>query len=242
MILGATLMSGAVMSSACTTRTVIQDTHADAGTTDGGGGGGTQCTAARDQLLVPVATVSTGEVSVVSESGGVRTIYVDGSAGGFDQARKKPRVYVTLTGERVDVTDKTAPSSSDWDVAFKRQVIFTNSGDAGPGRGGGYLVTKDFDAVTAADIDESKAKAETFFDADCNAIKDEIEDPVTSFTGWYDYDQSTMKASAKKGVTFIVKSAAGEIHKVAIVSYTGKPDGSTTSPATGFFLLKVAKL
>lgn len=230
---------------ACTTKTVVQQAPTtDAGGSSGGedsdAGGGTQCTTARDQLLVPVAKTATAEVKVVSEAGGVTTIYVDGSAGGFDQARRNPRVYITLAGTRVDVTDKDAPNSTEWDLALKRQVIFTNSGDAGVGKGGGGIVNKDFDAITAADAD--KAKPEAFFDADCNAQKDEISDPQTSFTGWYDYDQTTMKASAKSGVAFVVKSAAGELYKVGIISYTGKPDGSTDAPSTGFFLLKVAKL
>lgn len=209
---------------------------------DAGTSGGTQCTAARDLLLVPVPKVSTGEVKVVSETNGVATIYVDASAGGFDQARKNPRVYITLAGARVDITDKDAPTSTQWDLALKRQVIFTNSGDAGPGKGGGVIVEKDFDAVTAADSDAAKISPERLFDQECNARKDEIGDPVTSFTGWYDYDQATSKASARKGVSFIVKSAAGVRYKVGIVSYTGKPDGTTSAPATGFFLLKVAQL
>jgi hypothetical protein len=234
---------------ACSSKTTTSPgTSSGAPATDGGAeedagqSGGTQCTAARDQLLVPVAKVGAGEVKVVSETGGVTTIYVDASAGGFDQARKNPRIYITLAGARVDVTDKDAPASTEWDLALKRQVIFTNSGDAGVGKGGGVMVSKDFDAVTAADADAATIVPESFFDEECNAKKDEIEDPMTSFTGWYDYDQSTMKASAKKGVSFIVKSAAGARYKVGIVSYTGKPDGTTTAPATGFFLLKVAKL
>lgn len=235
---------------ACSSTTVTTSPGASSGApeTDAGaegdaaGSGGTQCTAARDQLLVPVAKVSTGEVKVVSEQGGVATIYVDASAGGFDQARKNPRAYIRLAGSRVEVTDKDAPTSGDWDLALKRQVIFTNSGDAGKGRGGGAMIAKDFDEVTAADADSAKIEAESFFDAECNAKTDEIEDPQTTFTGWYDYDPSTMKASARKGVSFIVKGAAGARYKVGIVSYTGKPDGTTTSPSTGFYLLKVAAL
>lgn len=249
-LLIACALGGLVAAPACTTTKVVAP--ADDGTPEndaGGeeigeeeGGGGTQCTAARDQLLVPVAKVSTAEVKVVSETDGVRTIYVDASAGGFDQARRNPRVYITLAGEKVDVNDEDAPSSSAWDLALKRQVIFTNSGDAGPGKGGGAMIAKDFDAVTAADADAVELAAESFFDEECNARTDEISDPVTTFTGWYDYDQASMRASAKPGVTFIVKSASGVRHKVGIVSYTGKPDGSTDSPATGFFLLEVAQL
>jgi hypothetical protein len=232
---------------ACSTTTVVTTMTGDGGGSveDGGApqdSGGGQCTAARAQLLVPVAKVSTAEVKLVSSADGVTTIYVDASAGGFDQARKSPRVYITLAGARVDVSDEDAPTSSAWDLALKRQVLFTNGGDTGPGKGGGAIVEKDFDTVTAADAISTPPALESLFDEECNAKKDQIGDPQTSFTGWYDYDPSTMKASARAGVSFIVKSAAGVLHKVGIVSYTGKPDGTTSSPATGFFLLKVSPL
>jgi hypothetical protein len=250
-LLVACALAGVAAVPACTTTKVVAPADNGAPKNDAGGAqtgeeeggaGGRQCTAARDQLLVPVAKVANAEVKVVSEADGVATIYVDASAGGFDQARRNPRVYITLAGKKVEVTDKDATSSSEWDLALKRQVIFTNSGDAGPGKGGGAMVAKDFDAVTAVDADAVEIVPESFFDEECNAKTDEISDPMTTFTGWYNYDQASMRASAKPGVTFIVKSATGVRHKVGIVSYTGKPDGSTDSPATGFFLLKVAEL
>jgi hypothetical protein len=228
-----------VLVMACSSTTSSPSSGAqDAGTTTGG----TQCTAARDQLLVPVAKVSTAVVKVVRDEGGVTTLYVDGSAGGFDQARRNPRVYVSLRDNvRVEVTDVDAPSSPDWDLAFKRQVIFTNSGDAGVGKGGGARIPRALSGVTAADVE--KVGAESFFDGDCNAQKDEIEDPRTSFTGWYDYDQAVMRASPKANVSFIVRSAAGTEHyAIAIKSYTAKPDGTTTAPSTGFYLLEIRKL
>jgi hypothetical protein len=227
---------------ACSSTTLASGS--DGGTSSGTSGapGGSQCTQARDQLLVPVDKVSTAQVKVVSQTDGVTTIYVDASAGGISEARKNPRVYITLDGNPAQVTDKEAPASGDWDLALKRVVIFTNGGDAGPGQGGGAIVRKAFDAVTAADADAAPIAPESFFDADCNSKTDEIQDPQTAFTGWYDYDGATMKASAKKGVTFIVKSAAGVRYKVGVVSNTGKPDGTMTAPATGFYLLKVAPL
>lgn len=217
------------------------DPDADNGSSGSSGGGGTQCTAARDQLLTPVAKVSKGEVKVVSEAGGVTTIYVDASAGGLDQARANPRTYITLAGARVDVTDKDAPASTDWDLALKRTTIFTNSGDAGPGKGGGAMVNKAFDAVTAAVADGVTIAPEAFFDADCNPQKDENADPQTSFTGWYAYDEATHIPTPAPSKTVVVKSAAGVRYKVGITSYQAKPDGGQ-GQGTGFFLLKVSPL
>lgn len=204
--------------------------------------GGTQCTAARKTHLMPISKVSTGEVKVLSTAGGVTTLYVDASAGGAMEAAKSPRVYIKLTGERVDVNDNEAFTSTDWDLALKRVDIFTNSGDAGPGKGGAAKIAKDFDDVTAADADAAKIVSEKFFDDDCVGRKDEAEFIITTFKGWYDYEVGG-GPTVIPGVTFIVRGADGTSrYKVGIVSYTGKSDGSTDGQATGRFILKVAAL
>ena len=204
--------------------------------------GGTQCTAARKTHLVPIAKVSTGEVKVVSSADGVTTLYVDASAGGATEAARSPRVYIQLTGERVDVNDNDAFTSADWDLALKRVDIFTNGGDAGPGKGGAAMVSKDFDDVTAEDADSAEIEAEKFFDEECVGRKDEAEFIITTFSGWYDY-QVGGGPSVRPRVSFIVRGADGTSrYKVGIVSYTGKSDGSTDGPATGRFILKVASL
>lgn len=204
--------------------------------------GGTQCTAARKTHLVPIAKVSTGEVKVVSEADGVTTLYVDASAGGAMEAAKSPRLYIKLTGERVSVNDNEAFESAEWDLALKRVDIFTNGGDAGPGKGGAALVSKDFDDVTAADADAAEIAPEKFFDEECVGRKDEAEFIITTFSGWYDYTVGA-GPSVRPGVSFIVRGADGTSrYKVGIVSYTGTSDGGTDGKATGRFILKVAAL
>lgn len=199
-----------------------------------------ECTSARKSLLNPVAKASTGEVKVVSNENGVMTIYVDATAGGIDKARSNPRTYIKLDGTRVDITDEEAFTSSDWDLALKRVDLYTNGGDSGPGQGAGRLVRKDFAAVTAADA-EGIAQ-ERFFSGDCEPNLDEATFVVTSFTGWYDYTESNNIPRAKKGIAFVVKAADGTLHKVGILSNSGNPDGTTTSLATGRYLLQVSKL
>lgn len=210
-------------------------------TTGDAGSTGSQCTAARDATLKPIDRVSTGAVSIVSETGGTKLLYVDASAGGPAKASTSPRVYVNLeSGARVDVTDKSALESTEWDLSLKRTVIYTNGGDGGPGTGGAVLVAKTFDAVTAAD--GTKVASESFFDAECNAKLDEASYLMTTFSpDWYDYEQATMKVTPKD-VTFVVVGGTGKRYKVGITSFTGKPDGSTTAPAGGYFLMKVAPL
>lgn len=218
---------------------------ADAGTTEddsGIAGGQTQCTAARKSHLVPIAKVSTGEVKVISEADGVTTLYVDASAGGAMESATSPRVYIKLVGERVDVNDNDAFTSADWDLALKRVDIYTNSGDAGPGKGGAAKISKAFDKVTAADADAAELAPEQFFDENCEGRKDEASFIITTFSGWYDYAVGG-GPTVKANTTFVVRGADGTSrYKVGIVSYTAKSDGSTDGQATGRFLLKVAAL
>lgn len=235
---------------ACTTGNTSGTPAADAGdpgdgaTTDGptdSGGGGTQCTKARDDLLLPVDKVSTGAVGIVSESGTTKTIYVDATAGGLGNSVKSPRVYVNLeSGTRVDLTDKAAPAVATWDLALKRAVIFTNSGDAGVGAGGAIQLAKSFASVSDAEAKAAMLERERFFDEDCNAQLDPTNAPATTFSDWYDYDMATMVPSPKNA-TFVVRGAAGKKYKVGIKSYQGAADGGT-GQATGFYVLQVTAL
>jgi hypothetical protein len=203
--------------------------------------GATSCSKARDDLLVPIDKVSTGAVTVVSDTGGVKTLYVDASAGGTASAIKNPRIYIDLeAGARVDVTDITAPTSTAWDLALKRDKIFTNSGDAGPGTGGAMQITKTFSAVNAAEANGTALVPEKFFDADCNPQLDITQTVSTTFSDWYDYDQVT-HIPTPKDVTYVVRGGTGKKYKVAITAYDGLADGGT-GMATAFYLLKVTAL
>jgi hypothetical protein len=197
-------------------------------------GGGTSCTSARDTAVGPVDKVSTGAVTVIADAAGVKTVYVDATAGGVSGGKTNPWVYVKLASvTRADLTDKQAFTSSDWDLAFKRPVIHTNSGDAGPGKGGAKLVAKPFEAVTAADA--STLASETWFDAECTPITDAIGSLRTSFDGWYDYDSATMKVSPKD-VTWIVAAANGDLYKLRIASYYGTATGGSGTAGANYVL------
>jgi hypothetical protein len=218
----------------------------DAGDTDGGAGeggsAGSQCTAARESTLHPIDKVSTGAVSIVSDDGTVRVLYVDASAGGLPNASKNPAVYVNFeTGTKVEVTDQSSLSSTDWDLALKRTVLYTNGGDGGPGSGGAGRLDKAFADVASAD--GVKIESEKFFDADCNPILDQASYLTTTFSpDWYSYDTSTQVVTPVPNVTYLVVGGSGKQYKVAIESYKGKPDGTSTAPAGGYFLLRVAPL
>ena len=214
----------------------------DGGTTGEGGSAGSQCTAAREATLKPIDKVATQAVSIVEEAGGATLLYVDGSAGGTQNASRNPYVYINLeTLSKVDVTDKSALESTDWDLAIKRTIIFTNGGDGGPGQGGAARVGKDFADVTSAD--GAKMETEKFFDEECNAILDQANFLTTTFSpDWYTYDEANNGVIPVTGLTHVVTGGTGKKYKVAIESYTGKPDGTTTSPSGGYFLLRIAPL
>lgn len=224
------------------------------GVTDGGQGDGGEprddggksdaaasCVAAAEQLLGPIDSVSTGEVTVLSDAAGTKTIFVDAAAGGTAGASTHPRIYLNLeTTSRVDVTDKTASASTGWDLAIKRPILFTNSGDGGSGQGGALLIAKDFDAVSTADTAGQTLAPESFFEADCTSKIDETGAVKTSFDGWYDYDMATNALTPKAG-TWLVKGATGKFYKVQILSYYATPDGGV-GQSGGRYTLKVGAL
>jgi len=215
------------------------------GDTGGGGGsggaGGGNCTAAREQLLQPIDMVSTGAITVLSDTGGVKTLFVDASAGGIPAAGANPRIYLNLeTATRVDVTDKTAATSTAWDLAIKRPILFTNSGDGGSGQGGALIVAKDFEAVSSADASAEIFAPERFFEADCTAKVDATGAVRTSFDGWNDYDLATNILTPHAG-TWLVKGATGKLFKLQILSYYAAPDGGV-GQSGGRYTFKVGAL
>lgn len=204
--------------------------------------GGATCTAALATLLKPIDAVSSAVVTVLASSGTTKTLYVDAMAGGSAASNTNPRIYLDLEkGTRVDKTDKTAPLSTDWDLALKRPILFTNGGQAGTGQGGSvFLAGKAFADVVAADATGKTFGAERFVDDDCNPQLDATGAVKTSFDGWYDYDSATNRLSPKVG-TYLVKGAKGSLFKVQILSYYASPDGGT-GMSGGAYVLQVGPL
>jgi hypothetical protein len=238
--------------SACSSTTTVTESTTDAGTDaptatadaggaeTGGDAGGAMCSAAIDQNLKLVDKVATTNVSILSDANGTRLLFIDASAGGPMGAATNPYIYVNLeTATRVNVTDKTARTSNDWDLALKRAVLFTNGGDAGGGMGGTISVMKPFDSVTKADASGTFAP-EAFFDASCNLNTDQVGSVMTTFSNWYNYDLNNNTLSPM-ATTFVVKGGTGKLYKLAIQNYYGQPDGGM-GMAGALYLVKVAAL
>lgn len=212
---------------------------------DGGAGSDTPpprpCSGALKQSLSLVDEVSTAAVSTVSESGGERIVYVDATAGGIEGQDRHPWVYVSLqTGEAVALTDLEALESKGWDLAFKRFLVRTNSGDSGPGEGGAIRIALDWDQVDGSTLGSKSLPAEDWFDADCMLEVDVNNELITSFTGWSEYDESAHVLNAAK-VTYIAAAADGTLYKVAILDYYGTPAGKHGTVA-GHYLVRIAPL
>ncbi len=199
-----------------------------AGGAAGSGGGGVTCTAARETALGPIDMVSTGEVKELSTDGAAKTLYVDASAGGIMNQAMNPWIYLKLSsGAKVEVTDKTADASMEWDIAIKRPLLRTNSGDSGPGQGGTVLLDgKQFDQVTMADASGATFQIDDWFDNECNLQTDETGAIKTAFSGWYDYDMATMKVTPHPGV-FLVRGGDGALYKLVLLDYYATADGGS---------------
>jgi HmuY protein len=218
----------------------------EAGAAGVGGQGGdssVSCEAVRDGLLGPIDSVSTGLVTVTSEPNAAAiTVVVDASAGGYMAAATNPYVYVSLANQaRVDVTDRQADASVQWDLALKRDSIRSNGGDSGPGSAGvAELPGADFDTVTAAAATTVELEQDTFVEPDaCEPITDETNKPITAFSGWYVYAPATMSLTPADKV-YLVRGADGaSLYKLRIDSYYADVDngqGGTVKKSAVFTL------
>ncbi|HEX2870279.1 MAG TPA: HmuY family protein [Polyangiaceae bacterium] len=213
----------------------IDDAEPDTGTSGSSSTGGTDsvdptpsaCSAALRQSLSLVDEVSTATVSVLSESGEDRTLYIDASAGGLNGQDSNPWVYIEfLNGGAVAVTDLEALTSKAWDLAFKRSVVRTNSGDSGPGAGGAIRVALPWDDVDASTLGNKVLPTESWFDADCMLELDASQNLITTFSGWSEYDEAEHVLSAAPDVVFITAAANGLLYKVSVLDYYSTPTGA----------------
>lgn len=248
-----TLMGLACMVVACSSSPL--DPGSTAGGSGSGGGAGAaaagsgsagaafvdSCSAARAQLLGAIETVSTGSVQVLANTAGVKTLYVDATAGGQNGAATHPWTFIALgEGTKADLNDVSSLQSLAWDLAFKRALIYTNGGEGGPGKGASVFIDKDFGSVTSADLTGAEFVTEKFFDDECNPYVDITGAASTSLSAWYAYDETTHVVSPMAG-TWLVRGATGKFFKLAFISYYGTPSGGMGS-AGGAYLLKIEAL
>ncbi|HKY37391.1 MAG TPA: HmuY family protein [Polyangiaceae bacterium] len=213
-----------------------------AGKGNGGAPAANPCSGALKQELSLVDEVSTASVSVLSQNGSELVVYVDATAGGIDGQDQNPWVYISLaSGAAVPVGDLDALMSLDWDLALKRFVIRTNSGDSGPGQGGAIRVMLSWDDVDASTLGTRRVAVEDWFDEDCSLTIDAATgDVITTFSGWSEYDEAT-HVLAPADAVYLTQGADGTLYKVAILDYYSTPTG-TSGTTPGRYRLRVAPL
>ncbi|MEJ7727977.1 MAG: HmuY family protein [Polyangiaceae bacterium] len=212
------------------------------GTTGGAGASGSECTNALEEALGPIDEVSDDDVVPGALVEGAREIYIDATAGGFQAAAMNPAVYVKLgDGTKVAVTDPASLSSTDWDLAFKRYVVRSNSGDGGPGNAAAaFLNNKDFAAATLADAQAAMLEQEIWFDENCDYELDATNGLVTTFSSWFMYEG--MVLTPQPG-TWVVRGAdRTSLYKLELLTYYADPDGGEEPTVGARFRVKVAAL
>lgn len=110
-------------------------------------------------------------------------------------------------------------ASAEWDVAFSRTTIYTNSGSSGPGDGGAIVLDQPFEATTMA---PSEGYA-------IDTSSTNLAIPTGSDNGWYNYNPSTHIVTPIEGKTIVIRTADGtQYAKINILSYyKGNPDLSS---------------
>jgi hypothetical protein len=110
-------------------------------------------------------------------------------------------------------------ASTDWDIAFSRTTIYTNSEASGPGEAGAIVLDQSFDGTTQA--------PSTGFAVDTSATSLAI--PTGSSNGWYNYNRSTHLITPIEDKTTVLRTAdGGHYAKLKILSYyKGNPDLSS---------------
>ncbi|HVY28985.1 MAG TPA: HmuY family protein [Polyangiaceae bacterium] len=222
------------------------DANSGAAGSGGQAGHTLACSAALRQKLSLVDETSTAVVSILSESDGEQSLYVDASGGGIAASEMQPWVYLSLkTGMALGLTDIDALKSTEWDLAFKRNLIRTNSGDSGPGDGGALRVGLAWEKVTRATLGNKALPTESWFTGDqCEIPMDKLDslgNVLTTYASWSEYDQATHVVSAAPDTVFITAGGDGTVYKVQIEDYYSTPSGAHGTIA-GRYKLRAAPL
>jgi len=111
-------------------------------------------------------------------------------------------------------------ASNKWDIGFRGTLIVTNSGNMGPGNGGGFVHVGTFN-------DLKSLPADSVFKTENAPASYAI--PFGSGRGWYSYNGPTNLVTPIPGRLLIVRTANGKYAKMEILNYY---KGGTTPSAS----------
>lgn len=112
--------------------------------------------------------------------------------------------------ETKSVVSNTDSATNKWDLGFRGTLVITNSGNMGPGNGGGFVYVCTFNDLRSVPAD-STFKTENA--PASNAI------PFGSGKGWYSYNGPANLVTPIPGRLLIVRTATGKYAKVEILNY-----------------------
>jgi hypothetical protein len=123
-------------------------------------------------------------------------------------------VYVSASGQIVTPLDPA--QSLDWDLAFKRTELRTNSGASGPGQGGAKLETRAIAFAQISEADTLDFSVDELFNSGAPGATTVSQNVVLG--DWYDYNPMNHTLSPSDQ-SYIVRSARGEHAKLRILSW-----------------------
>jgi hypothetical protein len=214
----------------------VDDDGADDDVADEGGGGvldgGTpepdapgECDpiALLPSLYRPVEVVSSGAVANEPDpkQAEVFTTTVDASAGGSSGQAEQPFVYLDLDAAdgaaKVEIDDVAALESEEWDIALKRFVIRSNSGDSG--LADVEVATVQADELTFDDdVPSDRFADDDWSSADCALETDASGGPRTRFSNWYRVQAGRFEPQP---VVHLVRLAGGRYAEIDVLTYYG---------------------
>lgn len=141
---------------------------------------------------------------------GPQTLSVDASG-------RDAFVYVALEDAQV-VTVADPTTSTDWDLAFRRTLVRTNSGPSGRGWGGAREEGEvAFDALNQADTVGFRPDA--LMPPPGPPVPPEQWEPANeTLSAWFNYDPVNHSVSPREAV-FTVRDAEGGVHKLRVLSW-----------------------
>lgn len=167
--------------------------------------------------------VNAGAVTI-TEAEGVFSGTIDAASGGSMAAASSSFLYVDLdTGAKVEVDDFAAYENTEWDLAFKRVLIRTNSSSSGIGAVElGKVADTTFEEASLASV--TTWATDDTMDATCIPDTDPINNLITAFNllnldnpsgseSWYSY---AMGISTQPDVYFVKNAEGTKTFKFAI--------------------------
>jgi hypothetical protein len=118
--------------------------------------------------------------------------------------------YTFFSLENNAVVPSSDSATSKWDIAFRGTSIITNSGNSGPGQGGGFVFTGLFE-------DLKTIPADSIFKTDNAPAAYAITSG--SNRGWYIYNAPVNLITPIPGRVLVIRTATGKYAKVEILNY-----------------------